>query len=232
MRPFRTHRQKEGLLLLGVILMMLAGCRQQERLHIVDRPIDFSPLRVELTKEYIRQHYGMEVKDIHITPKIIVLHWIETNDLEEAFGILKPDTLQYGGIVSRAGKLNVSAHFLVDRDGTVYRLMDESTMARHVIGLNYYSIGVENVGGVDGIDNMTPAQIEANARLVRYLVKKYPTIHYLIGHLEYTRMENTPLWLERDSTYRTVKTDPSEAFMQAVRERVQDLHLQGPPPVE
>ena len=212
--------------------MMLTGCRQQERLHIVDRPIDFSPLRVELTKEYIRQHYGMEVEDIHITPKIIVLHWIETNDLEEAFGILKPDTLQYGGIVSRAGKLNVSAHFLVDRDGTVYRLMDESTMARHVIGLNYYSIGVENVGGVDGIDNMTPAQIEANARLVRYLVKKYPTIHYLIGHLEYTRMENTPLWLERDSTYRTVKTDPSEAFMQAVRERVQDLHLQGPPPAE
>ncbi len=36
---------------------------------------------------------------------------------------------------------------MVDRDGTRYRLMPETYMARHVIGLNYYSIGIENVGG-------------------------------------------------------------------------------------
>ncbi len=215
-------------LLRVLFLMFLVGSCRGDHIRIVDKPIDFSPERVRLTKEYIRQHYGMEVDDITITPKIIVLHWIETNDLDSAFQILKPDTIQYGGIVAGAGKLNVSAHFLVDRDGTIYRLMPETWMARHVIGLNYYSIGVENVGGAGGVDNMTPAQIEANARLVRYLVKKYPTIRYLIGHYEYTQMEHTPLWLEKDSTYRTVKTDPSEAFMQAVRQRVSDLHLAGP----
>ncbi len=201
---------------------------QRDSLRIIDKPIDFSEKRIGLTKEYIRQHYGLDPEDITITPRIIVLHWIETNDFQEAYNILKPETIQYGGIVARAGNLNVSAHFLVDRDGTVYRLMKETWMARHVIGLNYYSIGVENVGGAGGVDNMTEQQIEANARLVRYLVKKYPSIKYLIGHFEYTQMEHTPYWLEKDSTYRTVKTDPSEAFMEAVRSRVKDLHLAKP----
>jgi N-acetyl-anhydromuramyl-L-alanine amidase AmpD len=216
------------LLSLLFVALLFVSCRN-EGPRIVDKPIDFSPERVRLTKEYIHQHYGLDVKDIKITLKIIVLHWIETNDLDSAFQILKPDTIQYGGIVAGAGKLNVSAHFLVDRDGTVYRLMPETWMARHVIGLNYYSIGVENVGGAGGVDNMTPAQVEANIRLVRYLVKKYPGIRYLIGHYEFTLMEHTPLWLEKDSSYRTVKTDPSPAFMQAVRKGVSNLHLEGPP---
>ncbi len=210
-----------------LLILPLVSC-QRDTLRIVDKPIDFSEKRVRLTLDYIHQHYGLDPEDISITPKIIVLHWIETNDFEEAFNILKPETIQYGGIVADAGNLNVSAHFLVDRDGTVYRLMKETWMARHVIGLNYCSIGVENVGGAGGVDNMTPRQIEANANLVRYLVKKYPSIKYLIGHYEYTRMEHTPFWMEKDSTYRTVKTDPSEAFMQAVRERVSDLHLLHP----
>lgn len=135
----------------------------------------------------------------------------------------------FSPIVADAGNLNVSAHFLVDRDGTVYRLLKETWMARHVIGLNYYSIGIENVGGAGGVDNMTPQQIEANAKLVRYLVKKYPTIKYLIGHYEYTRMEQTPFWMEKDSTYRTVKTDPSKAFMQAVRAWVSDIRPEPAP---
>ena len=33
-----------------------------------------------------------------------------------------------------------SAQFLVDRDGTIYSLMPETFMARHVIGLNLSSI--------------------------------------------------------------------------------------------
>jgi beta-N-acetylhexosaminidase len=102
-------------------------------------------------------------------------------------------------------------------------------MGRHVIGLNYSAIGVENVGGGKGVDNLTDAQIEANVKLVRYLAKKYPTIEYLIGHHEYTFFEGHPLWLERDPNYRTKKTDPGERFMNAVRTQVADLGLKGPP---
>jgi N-acetyl-anhydromuramyl-L-alanine amidase AmpD len=97
-----------------------------------------------------------------------------------------------------------------------------------VIGLNYDAIGVENVGGADG-DNLTDAQIEANAQLARYLAKKYDTIEYLIGHHEYQRFERHPLWRERDASYRTTKIDPGERFMSRVRARVADLGLKGPP---
>ena len=56
---------------------------------------------------------------------------------------LGPDRPELG----KADEVNVSAHFLVDRDGTIYRLMPETRLARHVIGLNWCAIGIENVGG-------------------------------------------------------------------------------------
>jgi hypothetical protein len=37
------------------------------------------------------------------------------------------------------------------------------------------------------------------------------------------------LWLEKDSGYRTEKTDPGESFMKRIREIVADLELEGPP---
>jgi beta-N-acetylhexosaminidase len=42
-------------------------------------------------------------------------------------------------------------------------------------------------------------------------------------------MEQTPLWLERDAQYRTVKKDPGERFMKRVRERVRALELKNAP---
>jgi N-acetylmuramoyl-L-alanine amidase len=123
----------------------------------------------------------------------------------------------------------VSSQFVVSPEGTIYRLMPETWMARHVIGLNYDAIGVENVGGGNGVDNLTDAQVEANIRLVRYLARKYPTIEYVIGHYEYQAFDGHPLWRERDASYRTVKTDPGERFMASVRVGVADLGLRGAP---
>ena len=200
-------------------------------LQIVDKPIDFGKARIEMTKAYIAKHYGKKVKDITITPRIIVLHWTAEMDFDKSFARLKPEKLLTDRKdIAKASLLNVSAHFLVDRDGTIYRLMPENWMARHVIGLNYSSIGVENVGGYGNKrDDLTPAQREANKRLVRYLKEKYPTITYLIGHHEYRQMERTPLWLEKDRGYRTVKHDPGAKFMREIREAVKDLDLKAPP---
>jgi N-acetyl-anhydromuramyl-L-alanine amidase AmpD len=106
---------------------------------------------------------------------------------------------------------------MVDRDGKVYRLMDETTMARHIIGLNHCAIGIENVGGEGNANNLTPSQLQANLDLIRYLENKYATIDYLIGHYEYTNFTKHPLWLEKDNNYRTIKYDPSPSFMQRLR---------------
>ncbi len=209
--------------------------RRIEALHvsrrIIDKPIDFGSERIAMSYAYRKQHYGIEAPDIRIDPKIIVLHWTAVPTLERSFGYLKPQKLlSIRGDIADAGALNVSAHFMIDRDGTIYRLMPEYWMARHVIGLNNSSIGIENVGGEGNAkEDLTPEQVAANIALVRYLKSRYPDIEYLIGHHEYRRMESTPLWLEKDSGYRTEKSDPGLRFMRAVRSGVNDLNLKSAP---
>jgi len=199
----------------------------QESIEIIDKPIVFKQERIDMTKEYIKKHYGFDVESIEITPKIIVLHWTADMSFDKSFNRLKPQKLfSDRKDIVKASALNVSAHFLVARDGTIYRLMPENWMARHVIGLNYYSIGVENVGGEGNKkEDLTPAQLESNIKLIRYLKEKYPTITKLIGHYEYRELENSDLWLEQDAGYRTQKNDPGKKFMRAVREAVGDLNL-------
>jgi N-acetyl-anhydromuramyl-L-alanine amidase AmpD len=184
-----------------------------------------------MTKSYIQAHYGLNVDNIRIDPKVIVLHWTADMDFNRSFMRLKPEVLVSDRKdIAGAGALNVSSQFMVDRDGTIYRLMPENTMARHVIGLNYSGIGVENVGGRDNKEeDLTPAQVKANVALVKYLKQKYPQIIYLIGHHEYRAMEATPLWLEKDALYRTEKSDPGAKFMSAVRRGVEELNLKHPP---
>ncbi|HEY0673814.1 MAG TPA: peptidoglycan recognition family protein [Longimicrobiales bacterium] len=188
----------------------------------------FPDERVQLTRDYIREHYGIDAASIDIVPRIVVLHWTAGQSLAGDFNTFVPATLRGRADIRAASALNVGIQFLVDRDGKIYRLMPETWMARHVIGLNYHAIGIENVGGAQGVDDLTPEQRAANVWLVRYLAKKYPTIEYLIGHHEYRLFEGHPLWLERDPGYRTGKSDPGDAFMNAVRSQVADLGLKGP----
>ena len=222
------NRYKNFLLLpLIIIAFVLSSCSSGPK--IIDSPVLFSNNRIELTKEYIKDHYGLSPADIFVVPKIIVLHWTAVGTYDSTFAVFNKETLEGSRPdLTSAGSLNVSIQFVVDRDGAIHRLMPETWMARHCIGLNYESIGIENVGGVNDADNLTEAQVISNIELVRYLVKKYPSIKFLIGHLEYRDFEGTPYWMEKDSTYRTVKYDPGEGFMAAVRAGVSDLHLEDP----
>ena len=200
--------------------------RRIENLHtknaLIQKPIIFTQKRINLTKEYIKKHYDLSVKNITITPKTIVLHWTAVVDFKKSFARLNSEKLfSDRKDIAKASSLNVSAHFLVDRDGTIYQLMPDNWMARHVIGLNYSSIGVENVGGeANKKEDLTEAQLEANIQLVNYLKAKYTSIKNVIGHYEYRDFENTDLWLEKDAGYRTKKVDPGEKFMQRVRESI------------
>ena len=202
--------------------------RRIQNLHtknaIIQKPIIFEEKRKDMTKEYIKTHYGLDVNNIEIEPKMIVLHWTAVMDFNECFKRLNGEELYSDrGDIASASSLNVSAHFLVDRDGTIYQLMPDNWMARHVIGLNYSTIGVENVGGEgNSKDDLTDAQLQANIKLVNYLKAKYPSITHLIGHHEYREYENSPLWLEKDDGYRTIKADPGDRFMNAVRAGVDE----------
>lgn len=212
--------------LLLLSLLFTIGCGSS--FDIVEKPISFSDSRVEMTKEYIRERYNISTESISINPKIIVLHWTAIESLEKTYDVFNRETINNSREdLKNAGNLNVSIQFVVDYDGTIYQLMPDTLMARHCIGLNYNSIGVENIGGVNGIDNLTDEQIDANIFLVKYLKNKFPQIEYLIGHYEYREFEGHPLWLEIDDSYRTEKFDPGERFMTAVRNEVSELKLKG-----
>ena len=211
------------LLVLGLLVVSCSTTKT-----IVDKPIIFNEEREILTLEYLSKRYGLEKDDPIIVPKMIVLHWTVIPTLEKSFEAFNnPSLPNWRPDIKDVSGLNVSSQFMVDRDGTIYRLMPETTMARHVIGLNHCAIGVENVGG-DTDQPLTKAQVKSNIWLVRYLEEKYP-IEYLIGHYEYTRFENHPLWLEKDDGYRTQKTDPGTAFMRRVRKAVSDLNFKDIP---
>ncbi|MEN8788488.1 MAG: peptidoglycan recognition family protein [Flavobacteriaceae bacterium] len=205
----------ENILALGVTLILCVSCSSaQER--IIEKPIVFNEERIELTLDYLSSRYDLSQKEPTIEPKMIVLHWTVYPTLEQSFEAFKEPFLpNYRPDIKDISGLNVSAHFIVDRDGTIYRLMPERYMARHVIGLNHCAIGIENVGGTDQ-NPLTGDQLASNIWLVHYLADKYP-IEYLIGHYEYTNFESHELWLEKDDNYRTEKEDPGEDFMNNVR---------------
>ena len=206
--------QKIIFILLTLSLTLLAY-------EIKQTPINFGEKRIELTKEYIKNHYALEVKDIKIVPKIVLIHYTAVATFEDSLKRFKNQTLPTDrGDISKASALNVSTHFMVERDGTIHQLMPLNFMARHVIGLNYSSIGIENVGGVGYKQDLSVEQLLANIFLVNYLKKKFPTIEYVVGHHEYRCFENTPLWLELDDGYRTKKYDPGEIFMRDLRANI------------
>lgn len=213
-------------LTLCLSLLLLLSCSATKK--IVSKPVIFDDTRTQLTLDYLKDRYGLQQNTPTITPKMIVLHWTAIPTLEKTFEAFNSPTLpDWRPDIKSVSGLNVSSQFVVDQDGTIYSLMPETTMARHVIGLNHCAIGVENVGGTKDTP-LTKAQIKANIWLVKYLAKKYD-IEYLIGHYEYTNFEGTDLWLEKDAGYRTEKTDPGEAFLNAVKEGTKELHLKYAP---
>lgn len=207
---------------------LIAFQTAKSELKIVDRPINFDEGRIQLTIAYRRIHQDPKISDVIIQPRMIILHWTDVNSLQSAWNYFNRTRAEADRTqLAAAGEVNVSAQFLVDRDGTVYRLMPENWMARHCIGLNHVAIGVENVGD-GGKFPLTEAQVQADAALVRYLARKWPITH-LIGHMEYRQMEGTPYFVELDPRYRNRKPDPGAEFMKKVRALVADLNLQGPP---
>ncbi|HIC43119.1 MAG TPA: N-acetylmuramoyl-L-alanine amidase [Sulfurimonas sp.] len=187
-------------------------------LVIIDKPITFDKERIYLAQKYISKHYGLEVKNINITPRLIVIHWTAENDFNKSFNHFKDSSLPLDRpYLAKASTLNVSSHFLISRQGKIYRLMPENIMARHVIGLNYNAIGIENVGGEKNLNNLTSAQLQANIDLISYLKAKYKSLKYLIGHHEYTQCQDLEFWLEKDKNYQTTKYDPGDTFMSKLR---------------
>lgn len=219
---------RKGLVvsILLIFLSTLLAEVQAQTFRIFEKPIIFDEERERLSLEYLKNRHGIEKETATIVPTMVVVHWTAVYSLESTFDVFNPVHLGGRPELTSASNLNVSAHFLVDRDGTIFRLLPDTTFARHTIGLNYTAIGIENIGGPEA--PLTKAQVKANADLIRYLNKKYKLI-YVIGHHEYYAFQGTPLWKESDPNYLTQKQDPGPKFMKKLRKKLADLNFKSNP---
>lgn len=225
MKKHQTHPFIFSLLI--PLLFLSCKSQQQATFRIIDKPITWNAEREQLSIQYLKDRHGLEKAQATIDPQMVVVHWTAIDNVEVTFDVFDSPTLGGREDLTSASNLNVSSQFLIDRDGTIFRLLPDTTFARHTIGLNYCAVGIENVGGPEA--PLTAAQLRANEELIRYLRKKYPAIDYVIGHHEYQLFQDTPLWKEADPDYRTVKTDPGDEFMEKLRKNLSDLGLKPLP---
>lgn len=195
--------------------------------HIIPMPVQYGEERCKLSLEYLKIRHGLVQVRPTIVPKFIVLHYTTGGTLHSNYNYFNKAKIEAARSFNKSqSELNVSAHYIVDRDGKIYRLIPDSLFARHTIGLNYCAIGVENIGSK--AEPLTTAQVEANAQLVRYLHATH-NIEFLIGHHEYGRFRNTVYWKETNPQYFTGKEDPGAEFMKQVRLLLTDLNLKSIP---
>ncbi|MBU1221039.1 N-acetylmuramoyl-L-alanine amidase [Myxococcota bacterium] len=185
-------------------------------------------MRRQMSLDYLKDRFGIIQKEPTIDPKMIVIHHTHSGSFQSAFWTFQPVKIRGKLRYPKAGRLNLSAHFLVDRAGRIYRLIPENIFGRHIIGIGYMAIGIENVGGTKRFP-LTYEQLKANVALVKYLKARFPGIKWLIGHHEYLKFKKTPLWKEKDPKYLTYKPDPGWRFMRNLRNRVKHLNLVSEP---
>jgi N-acetylmuramoyl-L-alanine amidase len=186
---------------------------------IIEKYLEMGAQRNALTREYTLLHYGKDIEKI--IPRMIVLHWTAADNWEGTYNYFYPAENDDIG----DGRLNVASHYLVARDGRIFQLTPETALNRHAIGYNWCAIGVENVGGVDGEEDLTEAQVQANIALIRYLAGKYPTIHYVMGHYQQDQAKSTGLYKELVPDYYSEKIDPGPIFMKKVHTALSKTNL-------
>jgi len=131
-------------------------------------------------------------------PIYLVLHYTDTETAEEALSLLKGEDPAH----------KVSAHYFVDTDGTVTRLVDEEKRAWHA-GKSYWegeedinscSIGIEiqNPGHSNGYKTFPPAQVAAVKELCKAIIARHGMAAcHVLGHSDVAPAR---------------KTDPGELF--------------------
>ena len=129
--------------------------------------------------------------------ELVILHCISLP--EGAYGTGYPAQLFLGGLDTESDPsfadlagLEVSSHFLVDREGQVQQFVELDRQAWHAglsqwrgrSGCNRFSIGIE-IEGCES-DIYTQAQYEAVSDILRALLDHYPGLSsdHIVGHQE------------------------------------------------
>jgi N-acetylmuramoyl-L-alanine amidase len=147
---------------------------------IVQKPIPFPQVRRAETAAYARRHYGLDTWRLR-SPHVIVEHVTTTSSFSSVWNTFAADAPD-AELGERPG---TCAHFVVDRDGTIYQLVPLSIACRHTVGLNWTAIGIEHVGRSDREVLANARQLRASLRLTLWLAARlHISLPNVIGHAE------------------------------------------------
>jgi beta-N-acetylhexosaminidase len=159
---------------------VLALARAVAPPRVVRTPIPFGAQRRAQMRAYAMRHYGIDDHRLR-RPRVIVEHYTASNSFSSAY-----NTFAANAPDVELGELpGVCAHYLIDRNGTIHRLVPTTLMCRHTVGLNWTSIGIEHVGVSDGQVLSNRRQLAASLRLTRMLQGRHRiATRNVIGHAE------------------------------------------------
>ena len=131
---------------------------------------------INISYKYKSKNYDLRKKKI----SFIIIHYTETETLEEAIKILT------------ANKGKVSCHFVIDRNGDIYKLVNIKYRAWHAgvskwkrsNDINSRSIGIELVNsGEKCNEEFSKVQIDNLIKLIIHLKKKFNiNTNNILGH--------------------------------------------------
>ncbi len=125
---------------------------------------------------------------------------IDTIILHSSYNILGGDEYDLDKIILEYKQYGVAPHYIIDREGNVFRLVKDNNIAYHAgesqvsdgrTGVNNFSIGIELINSEK--DKFTSNQYNAVNKLILNLKDKYK-IKYILGHDQIAPGRKTDPW--------------------------------------
>lgn len=124
-------------------------------------PIPFGDGRKQQMAAYSDRHYGNRTWRLERVDQIVI-HYTVTSTYQPVWNTFASNDPVLGE------SPGVCAHWVVDKDGTIYSLVDQEIRCRHTIGLNHRTLGIEIVQEASN----SPEQAILNRRKQRVAAQK------------------------------------------------------------
>lgn len=146
-------------------------------------------------------------KESGVSDRLVSWGFLTTNDrkvdtvvIHSTYNPLGGDPFSVSKVLNIYKSYSVAPHYLMARDGKVYRLVEEKNVAYHAgesemkdgrNNVNGFSIGIEVIGKDDG----SPSEAQYNAlRKLLADIKSRHSIKYIVGHSDIAPGRKTDPW--------------------------------------
>lgn len=172
-------------------VLLFVGCAEKANVEPA-KQAEMTPKRTHSTLAMVDMPatFGIE-QEANRTVDVVVVH---TANAE--FG--EPYVPQ--NVYDTFKKYHVTPHYMIGRDGTIYKMADEYDLAHHAgiskmadgrESVNHFSIGIELINSKT--DYPTNAQYIALANLIRDIKTRHQ-IKYIVGHKDIAPTRKTDPW--------------------------------------